>query len=211
MAEPKAQTLIQRFGFMDHELKTPLHDEMMLWTDNNAWPIFNSVIGWTSTSTWTMERKAKLMYDYLQKRQLDYLLTEIPLKPDKLEVSTKWESPVLDKKYTIGFIDMIITCKVPYLWIDGVDPDSLSIPRGPRSIGGGWEEKLEDIEWAIYYTDYRIAVEVKPTIPSLGELIRQIRMYETYTGSLPFVIVCPDDRFKQPIENQGIKFYRYSP
>ena len=31
--KPKAQTMAQRFGFMDPELTTPQHDEIMMWLD----------------------------------------------------------------------------------------------------------------------------------------------------------------------------------
>ncbi len=34
MAEPKAKTLQQRFGFMDTDMKKPKHDEIMLWLDS---------------------------------------------------------------------------------------------------------------------------------------------------------------------------------
>lgn len=54
-----------------------------------------------------------------------------------------------------------------------------------------------------------VAVEIKTSIPSLGELIRQIRMYQQYLKKIPFVIISPDDRFQSALESQGIKFYKY--
>ena len=36
MVKPKAKTLQQRFGFIDADLKTPEHDEIMLWLDQNV-------------------------------------------------------------------------------------------------------------------------------------------------------------------------------
>jgi hypothetical protein len=72
-----------------------------------------------------------------------------------------------------------------------------------------------------------IMVEVKPKIPSLGELIRQIHFSET--GDLaPFVtrrqvvtgpqagdliwpkwlVVSPDDRFAKKLREQGILFHK---
>jgi len=49
--------------------------------------------------------------------------------------------------------------------------------------------------------------EVKSSIPSLGEVIRQIRMYETYSRGA-YVIVSPDDRFADALRAQGIEFYK---
>jgi hypothetical protein len=34
MAKPRAQTIQQRFGFMDDDLKKPKHDELMKWLDD---------------------------------------------------------------------------------------------------------------------------------------------------------------------------------
>ncbi|MBE9570352.1 MAG: hypothetical protein IMF11_06990 [Proteobacteria bacterium] len=36
MASPKARTIQQRFGFADGDLKTPKHDEIMLWLDKKV-------------------------------------------------------------------------------------------------------------------------------------------------------------------------------
>ena len=41
MVKPKAQTLQQRLGFFDEDLKSPKHDELMLWLDNNIETIVN--------------------------------------------------------------------------------------------------------------------------------------------------------------------------
>ena len=35
MAKPKAQTLQQKLGFFDEDLKKPKHDEIMIWLDQN--------------------------------------------------------------------------------------------------------------------------------------------------------------------------------
>jgi hypothetical protein len=49
-------------------------------------------------------------------------------------------------------------------------------------------------------------IEVKPEIRSLGEVIRQIRMYESHCPDAKFYICCPDPRFKPALESQGIGF-----
>jgi hypothetical protein len=59
------------------------------------------------------------------------------------------------------------------------------------------------------YKQQRRFYEVKPSIPSLGEVIRQVRMYQTYTNRERYGewwIVSPDTRFKEQLESQGIKF-----
>lgn len=49
-------------------------------------------------------------------------------------------------------------------------------------------------------------VEVKPRIQSFGELLRQIRTYETVTGKGNWYVACPDTRFKDDLEDEGVKF-----
>jgi hypothetical protein len=47
MATPKAKTLQERFGFFDEELKTPAHDALMLWIDENIAEILAEVFNLT--------------------------------------------------------------------------------------------------------------------------------------------------------------------
>jgi hypothetical protein len=60
------------------------------------------------------------------------------------------------------------------------------------------------------YTQHKVFFEVKTTIPSLGELIRQIRMYQEYENGI-WVVVSPDDTHSSRLEKQGIKFIKYEP
>lgn len=55
-----------------------------------------------------------------------------------------------------------------------------------------------------------IFIEIKTEIPSLGELIRQMRAYQTYQGLYTaYLIVSPDDRHKKILNEQGFYFYKY--
>jgi len=45
MTKPKAKTLQQRFGFLDDDLTTPKHDEMMIWANDNAKQLVSEVLG----------------------------------------------------------------------------------------------------------------------------------------------------------------------
>jgi hypothetical protein len=53
------------------------------------------------------------------------------------------------------------------------------------------------------------AFEVKTRIPSLGELLRQMRTYQLHLGNVSLFVVCPDDRFAAPLKEQGIHFLKY--
>lgn len=50
--------------------------------------------------------------------------------------------------------------------------------------------------------------EVKPTIVSLGALVRQINKYKTYTKGV-YVVVSPDATYEEQLANQNIRFLLY--
>lgn len=43
MAKPKAQTLVQKLGFMDDDLKSSEHDNILIWVNENILKIVNSI------------------------------------------------------------------------------------------------------------------------------------------------------------------------
>ena len=53
-----------------------------------------------------------------------------------------------------------------------------------------------------------IAFEVKTSIRSIGETIRQINTYRSYSKNTLFCIVSPDDRFREILESQNILFVK---
>ena len=56
----------------------------------------------------------------------------------------------------------------------------------------------------------KIYIEVKTEIPSLGELIRQMRAYQAYTISSDsyYMVISPDDRHTKILNEQGFYFYK---
>lgn len=107
---------------------------------------------------------------------------------DQIEIEKKvWEHPIQSLSrggnYLIGFVDL-------YVHISIVCRDGSA--RGTRRF------------------TLNIYFEVKPKIQSLGEVIRQIRKYESNVGtsSSIFVVVCPDNKFEQKLREQGIGFVK---
>lgn len=230
MAKPKATTLQQKFGFMDGELSTPLHDEIMLWLDTYILEAVSNVAriplgerDWTKVSVKgaekpiSLEEARKLSYDKVSssleksqermscnstsrphiretiQRDIDLLSGWIgPQIPEYGPMNIKrkiWESAIFaPNKFMVGFMDMLAIYENPILYLDisGIVP-----------------------KFDVFRYDQYMAFEVKPEIPSLGELIRQIRMYQSYVD-FPFCIVSPDDRFKDALASQGIKFLKYT-
>ena len=54
-----------------------------------------------------------------------------------------------------------------------------------------------------------IAIEIKSIIPSVGDTIRQLNFYKSFSQYDYYLIVSPDDRQVDFFEKQGFKFYKY--
>lgn len=193
MAVPKAQTLQQRFGFMDNDLKKPKHDDIILWLDKEIDSHLDRQI--EPSGEW-QKSDISMASEIKEIDALDVLFR--PYLPERPPIKIKgkiWESPVYsvgykDSKYIIGFIDIAVTYLKPYLWLS---LDSYRKGSPPK------------VEWL---ESNQAFFEVKTEIPSMGELVRQIRMYQEYVKGKWFV-VSPDDKFKDQLASQGISFIKY--
>lgn len=227
----KSVTLQQRFGFQDHELKTPEHDNIMVWLDGHveAWVLGRYSLEWKQKEiaegiTEMEKRRAEVVE--VKRRELEKALLNLQeeqagsarmfgleyrqshvnectasLKkaeewkadppPKRVSVESKiWESPVMSGKYMVGFIDMLVQVGSNTLW---------------RNLNDQCISKLP--EWIERFVVHAYLFEVKPSISSVGEVVRQIRMYEQYQPGT-YVVVSPDDRFAGILKNQGIEFLK---
>lgn len=262
MSKPRARTLQQRFGFMDDDLKTPKHDEIMLWLDMNIHEILTKTYwgtkwdkNWVNTcqkratlaisntlqlmekehaealdkinelqiravqsnfSTWERDKldKAKELvsaYPALSIRLKEWNGLGNPPTVPEIEIDIAWENPIKDKSYIIGFVDMSVEIDFPGLTIFGIEYKRIPSFQNGKETGFLIDMDIEP-EWDIIreYKQSFLHFEVKSSIPSLGELIRQINMYKAYKSGR-YVVVSPDDRFKESLKRQRISFLKYDP
>lgn len=99
------------------------------------------------------------------------------------DITVKWESPVWGGGYLNSYGERV----------------------GSRSIIG-YVDMLAECSRRVYFPD--VAFEVKATIRSIGETIRQINTYRAHLKNIPFCIVSPDGRFRAILESQGILFVK---
>lgn len=183
-------------------------------------------------SIWNTDEQNKLL-DKVTKflEQLNQYQYSSPLSdyPKSARTGKEWEHAITtnkgynqsQNKYVIGFVDLQfwynyyqIILKTPYRSNNSewkLDLLNLRIPTFDIFLSGSSPEYApSNIHFSSSHHSGFINFEVKTKIPSLGELFRQIRMYQEYTSD-PFVIVSPDDRYQQQIEAQGLKFVKYLP
>jgi hypothetical protein len=108
-------------------------------------------------------------------------------KPFKV-LGTKWEHQIMhingNFKMIVGYIDLLVRIRGEFLFSGSEE----------------YEECTKDI-----------LIEVKTQIPSLGELIRQMRAYQTYQNNYitEYLVVANDDRHEKILKEQGFWFYKY--
>lgn len=92
-----------------------------------------------------------------------------------------WEQPILrGGQYVIGFVDMKVVVERSRPFVD-------------------------DGEWRVGFQRETVFIEAKSSIRSLGEVIRQVRLYQEYAEGT-YAIASPDTRFRSVLESQGIGF-----
>jgi hypothetical protein len=196
MGDVKATTIAQRFGFKDPQLSTPAHDEIMLAIA--AYPID--------------------------------LLRSFSSTPRACVTNVEWEWPIVSEnvrtgqKFPVGFVDMRMdwtqehTCKklgkkdLVQNYLDThakEDHQDRFYTHEECAILEGEHYRWARQKCSLYSCDFQsgcMLIEVKPFVPSLGELMRQIQMYRTYVDAW-YVVATPDETFFKEVRGMGIDCY----
>lgn len=184
--KPAAETLRERLAFNDPDRSTPLHDDICLWLDGKLRePLWLSslvegdfrlgAVG--PHKSWTVDYVRKII-DKHTWPEGDPAFTEWDVPPARAKIT--WELAVGDSRWVSGFIDIAATVRSPHslkaVWREG------------KAYLGG---RADDIECS-WSGESEYAFEVKSAIPSLGELIRQIRYYQSKHRAT-YYVVAPSD------------------
>lgn len=203
----KSREKIQQIGFWDPEVSTPDHDKVVEWAYENADQIFRQFFpdlfdrSWIErelhfTQPWTDQSKAKL-HEYM---------AQTP-RPNPRASKRSWE--YILKSYTgyrdlieriVGYADLFIETEVPF-----IETEYIQNQYGDTSELEGFR-----LCWSSdkRYGAQNLLIEAKSVLPTLGELMRQVRLYATTTNAT-IVVVSPDDRYTKILNEQGIKFVQY--
>ncbi len=203
MAQTRAK--VQQHGFWDPEVSVHKHDEICIWAHEHALDIFRAVCPKDFDRNWVTgdlpeefktDRNARALAREFQEKTP----RPVPrIKAKKLEYVLRSYSGYQDKvEKLVGYADLLITTELPCLY---PIRDNDSIRAGLHPLKGfqlDWDQGPS------------ILVEAKSTMPTLGELMRQINLYRTAFGGL-VVVVSPDDQFQSILADQNVSFIRYVP
>lgn len=201
----------------DDTLKTPEHDAAVIYLLNvdNIKMLFPEIkrfldqpvktlkiYGSTTQKIWEeCKSKGIAPWEYLKNHQLPPIysddrygqddwssiqkeydhLCQLQLEPRSVDISS--EMPIEnDRNFIIGYWDIVITFSDPL--------------EGGNHLDVFWDDGDNKYK--------RINIEVKPTIRSFGETLRQLQTYRRYSeGSI--YLFTKDTRYKGEFESQGIK------
>ena len=178
----------------DPEVKTPAHDAIMLWLHENIAKVLQPVVSpdW-GVKVWSPERVREIIETArveLQDKTADP--GQLPEYGSFEVEDCTWELPLTkgegQYKRIMGFVDLQAT---------------YSAPATKLKIDINWTNKTLHWDWPRYRDAY---FEVKSSLPSLGEAIRQINLYRELADYGKWFLVCPEDTHRDLFEDQSIHF-----
>lgn len=192
-------TYQSRMAFGDEDLKSSKHDAIMLWLDKNLQDLITPVFprgSWTDAELTAFNRQVQSAIKEIynaedrQKAQAKVAAFTLPIRPEPVIQRRVWEKPVMGYNGPVGFIDFYVSV-------------------GVASLAAWYDRPGQDVELAIHSDQKILCFEVKAALPSLGELIRQVRFYQSHEPDARFFIVAADNRYAETLREQGIGFIQY--
>jgi hypothetical protein len=190
-----AREKIPQLGLWDDEVPKISHDKVVLWAYKNAEVLLREYL--LAFPDRDPRHAASDKWDSvcIQYARANKKLSELPPLPPK--PTTLVKNRVLEKVIMqhpehgrslpriLGYADLVIEWAEPMV-----------------------EWSQEHSKWYLSSNGRALLVEAKTTMPSLGELMRQINLYRQVYGSV--VVVGQDDSYAEILREQGVLFVKYS-
>lgn len=198
----KSRSKIQQIGFWDAEVSDPTHDEICLWIHKHAeqlmqraFPSFYNC-AWTESDYDSRARAGDLTHsaarEFMRSTQKPNIRVVARLLEEPLVRRTGYRESI---EIIVGYGDVIIQTERPQV-----------IPVFHTS-----DPNEETTEFNITWTRYRspsLLAEAKTVLPTIGELMRQLKLYKTAFGP-SIAVVCPDASYEDIISDQGFLYLKY--
>jgi hypothetical protein len=220
-------TVEKLWKFDDETLKTPKHDELVLWLLNrdNFLSVFPT-IGYSLQPGAYINEYKELMYIH-KKLGNEKFWTSLNGNKSGNDIPEEcqeyWSAALLEyRKLSFDAGAFFL----PSATLEYTAKSEVPILTGREFIVGYWDlivevhaprvkeffSKSKRFSYSILYRDdqknyMKAYVEVKPKIDSFGATLRQLRTYQEYERSAAgnTYLFTPDLRFKDAFESQGIK------
>lgn len=197
MAKSREKT--KQIGFWDIEVSSPNHDEICMWAYKNAEHIANKINSEIFDRSWSEEDIFDKDFTLQEKESLDKFMLENPRPTPKI-IQKQLEYVLLSysgyqksNKNIVGYADLFFEVSVPMIF-----------KRYELTQGGDTDFEIDGNG----QKSFRVLVEVKSKLPTLGELMRQIQLYKTVFNGV-FVVICPNDEYAEILNEHGIYFIKY--
>ena len=128
---------------------------------------------------WVNDNRSKVLTSTKFGIKRYFELKEEGYEPEAKKVTLKWEEPIMNGKFVVGIPDF-------YYYV------SFKVNKRDKHVEY-WGSSIEGY------------IEVKPKIYSLGEVMRQVKLYKQY-GKKNIVIVTSTPDYKDIFEEQGIDY-----
>lgn len=200
----------------DKQLKTPKHDEMVLWllNEDNLRKL-GLKLDINLKGKWYKNESNEKLRDNEVPEDIREQLSKIRMKK-----SIKSEVPLQgNNSFIIGYLDLQITNHIFELYRNNSKPCEKKFRK--LSFTKKSEKGYYETDNASYFGNYRydrynfkldepykpikIVIEVKPYIDSFGAVLRQLNTYKIHRPGYDFYLFTIDERFKEAFESQGIK------
>ncbi|MDB6104076.1 MAG: hypothetical protein JWO52_4075 [Gammaproteobacteria bacterium] len=201
--DPKltSRSVGRALGYSDDDLATPGHDALVLWIRKNMYRVLEGTILENLQGRYVREHsRLQELEDGQLRKRFGEAVGDRKSRRVELPEGTPWFSyykPELEKRVQGGWID-VYSCGEVYVEADYSRSDRI---------------ELKPARW-------HLAIEVKTSIRSFGELLRQLRVYESALGDLTkfrpnssvnhgptyVYVASPDDRFADDLRDQGFGF-----
>jgi len=218
-ARPKmAKTAMERQGFMDSDLKSPIHDQLVLDLARDT------------------KRQKQILLSLAGLREEDY---------EPLEMKIDLEVPLTDRNFVLGFVDVKIECSSFAFKCEQCRESEPEIQRARdelseliRQARVYYEGKNEDMNKKVekeklalrvlletkrpchptlskvFVSGFKLWIEVKSMIPGCGDLLRQLNFYRGHTlygGNSKYAVLFPGPcSYADVLEGQGF-YCLYAP
>jgi len=205
MGTVKARTLSEKMGFSDPDLRTPEHDAIICWFEENALALLGPWL--PNHEKWSSREVSYITEAFSRHNKTAPQLPEIPLPGSEYGPTIqlcRWEPVIVNaRQFEVGFMDLLVVVSYPSLFCSTSNDNRASAPEAIT----------------VRSEDFSFWIEAKPSVTSLGELFRQLGLYRKCIHECPqvgsgyirqhkIIVVSPDDRQASRIQSQGYGFIK---